>query len=60
MMKRFQTPNSDLPPSVQEIKYIVDNLLNFKAAGLDLLFNESLKNGGPLLSTLLVQLHLDP
>jgi hypothetical protein len=42
---------SDLPPSVQEIKNIFDNLINFKAAGLDLLCNESLQNGGPLLST---------
>jgi hypothetical protein len=41
----------DLPPSVQETKNIVDNLVNFKAAGLDLLFNESLKIGGPLLCT---------
>jgi hypothetical protein len=44
---------SDLPSSVQEIRNVVDNLVNFKAAGLDLLFNESLENGRPFLSTLL-------
>jgi hypothetical protein len=44
------------PPSFMEVKRSLDHLANHKAAGLDLLFNESLKHGGQALCQTLTTL----
>lgn len=48
----------ETPPSFNEVQAALDSLLNHKASGLDGLFNEALKTGGPVLTrslTLLFQ-----
>jgi hypothetical protein len=40
-------PICESSPSFLEVKNSIDSLVNHKAAGLDLLFNECLKHGGP-------------
>lgn len=49
-------PFCELPPSLAEVTTALKSAENHKASGLDTLFNESLKAGGPVLTTSLTLL----